>query len=83
MTKKILPVDGIDGEPGAEKAAITAVTFIGKWIALCCTAHHVVQMENISFRSSLPSICLIILIHLISSWLNHRHGCHHNIITTT
>lgn len=46
------PVDGVDGEPGAEKAAITAVTFVGKWIALRRTAHHVVQVKDIALGTA-------------------------------
>ena len=43
-----VPVDGVDGEPGAEKAAITAVTFVGKWIAVRGATHHVVEVKDIA-----------------------------------
>lgn len=45
---RYLPVDGVDGVPGAEKAAITAVTFVGKWIAVRGAAHHVVKVKDIA-----------------------------------
>lgn len=71
----VLPVDGVDGEPGAEKAAITAVTFVGKWIASRRAAHHVVQVENVPLRSAstAPAPAAV----TFPPGLDQGHGRHH------
>lgn len=65
----ILPIDGVDGEPGAEKAAITPVTFVGKWIAVRRTTHHVIEVEDIALGSAASSVSAV-----PPARMDHRHG---------